>query len=406
LTGNRAIAALVRGDQVLVPLRSMFEQMGATVSYDAPSRTVTIIAAQRSISLTIDRPQVVINGESRPLDVPPVLEDGIVLVPIRVIAETLGAYVLWDASVRVVVVRYVNYSNVPSPSGPLVTPAPLAPAAAPVSNSVETPIPTPLLQAPSTPNPFEHFIAGDYNLYQKVFDELSPGNTAKSGSFDVRAAAEVPLFKRPWLLEADYRSFSYPHLSGISPAVTAGGFDPCPHFGGVPPFLAAGNEGCVTAVGGFSQVAVPDLTAREAQFDARIGVQVFNPRVYIAGSYLTVTHDYGDRYDYPSTNGFGIGLEKLPDLENPISIYGSIYYYPSVGADFTLPAFGVPPDVAGTTAKFQQQFATYQGGANVKIGRSGLFLDAGFLGDTIRGKNLSPSDASHASGYLGLGLKF
>jgi hypothetical protein len=40
------------------------------------------------------------------------------------------------------------------------------------------------------------------------------------------------------------------------------------------------------------------------------------------------------------------------------------------------------------------------------LGSSGLFLDAGFLGDTIRNKNLMPSDATHAGGYVGLGIKF
>jgi len=407
ITGNRAIAALVRGDEVLVPLRSLFEQMGATVSYDGPSRTVTILAPQRNISLTVDQPVVVINGESRPLDVPPVFENGIVLVPIRVIAETLGAYVQWDPAVRVVVVRFVNYSNVPSPSGPLVTPAPAGPAgpAPPISTSVETPIPTPLLQAPPTPSPYEHFIAGDFNLYQKVFNELSPGNRAKSGSFDVRAAAEFPLFKVPAMVGADYEDFSYAHLSGIGLTLEPPGFNPCPHFGGTPPFPAAGNEGCVTQVGGFSQAAVPDFTAHESQFDARLGFKVFNPRVYIAGSYMTVTNDYADLYDFPALNGFGIGLEKLPDLENQFSLYGNIYYYPSVSGDVTFPAFGVPPDLAGTTEKLEQRFLKYQIGADVKVGQS-LFLDAGFLGDSIRGGNLSPSNASHASGYAGLGFKF
>ena len=35
LKRGRVLAALVKGGTVLVPLRSMFEQMGATVSYDA-----------------------------------------------------------------------------------------------------------------------------------------------------------------------------------------------------------------------------------------------------------------------------------------------------------------------------------------------------------------------------------
>ena len=41
LKQGRVLAALVRGGTILIPLRSMFEQMGATVSYDAGSQTAT-----------------------------------------------------------------------------------------------------------------------------------------------------------------------------------------------------------------------------------------------------------------------------------------------------------------------------------------------------------------------------
>ena len=36
-----------------------------------------------------------INGETRPLDVPPMMYQGQILVPVRVISEGMGAYVQW-----------------------------------------------------------------------------------------------------------------------------------------------------------------------------------------------------------------------------------------------------------------------------------------------------------------------
>jgi len=42
LKRGRVLAALVKNGTLLIPLRSMFEQMGATVSYDAGSKTVTV----------------------------------------------------------------------------------------------------------------------------------------------------------------------------------------------------------------------------------------------------------------------------------------------------------------------------------------------------------------------------
>ena len=93
----RVLAALVRGGTLLIPLRSMFEQMGATVSYDAGSKTVTVSKPGAEVKVTVGKPEVVINGESRPLDVPPMMYQGNVLVPVRVISEGMGAYVQWVA---------------------------------------------------------------------------------------------------------------------------------------------------------------------------------------------------------------------------------------------------------------------------------------------------------------------
>ncbi len=107
LKANRVLAALVRGNTILIPLRSMFEQMGATVSYDPASKTVDVSKPGSDVKVTVGRPEVVINGESRPLDVPPEIYKGAVVVPVRVISEGMGAYVQWVPDRRIVVVRYV-----------------------------------------------------------------------------------------------------------------------------------------------------------------------------------------------------------------------------------------------------------------------------------------------------------
>ena len=393
LKANRLLAALVRGNTILIPLRSMFEQMGATVSYDPASKTVDVSKPGSDVKVTVGRPEVVINGESRPLDVPPEIYKGAVVVPVRVISEGMGAYVQWVPDRRIVVVRYVQVTPPPPPP---VTPTPPPPP--PVTPS---PSPTPVAK-----NPYEHFIVGDYIISPKIYNEFSPGNSGKGGSYALRGAVEFPLFGLPWMLEGDYRSYSYPHNSTITPAQYAASFDgnPCPH-NGLPLALvpATGNQGCVTVIGAYGQTAVPSFTARDTDFDGRFGLKIAEPRIYIGVGYLHREENYG----YPKQNGFGFGAEKLPDLEQPISVYGSVWYYPSISGNYTYPtAVGVPLALRGTTDKFQQRFLKYQIGGTLNLGNSGLFLDAGFLGDTIRGKNISPSDATHAGGYIGLGIKF
>jgi hypothetical protein len=392
LKANRVLAALVRGNTILIPLRSMFEQMGATVSYDPASKTVDVSKPGSDVKVTVGRPEVVINGESRPLDVPPEIYKGAVVVPVRVISEGMGAYVQWVPDRRIVVVRYV-----PAPV-PTAVPTPV-PTAPPTPKPIVTPPPTPVpTPTPVARNPYEHFIVGDYIFNPKVYNEFSPGNSGKGGSYSVRGAVEFPLFGLPWMLEGDYRSYSYPHNSGISPAFFNAGVNPCAGAGGGP---AHGDQGCVTVIGAYGQTGVPSFTARDVDFDGRFGLKIAEPRIYIGVGYLHREENYG----YPKQNGFGFGAEKLPDLENTFSVYGSVWYYPSISGNFTFP-IGAPPVLVGTTDKFQQRFLKYQVGGTLNLGNSGLFLDAGFLGDTIRGKNLSPGDASHAGGYVGLGIKF
>ncbi len=117
----------MRGNEILVPLRSMFEQMGATVSYDPASKTADVSKPGSDVKVTVGKPEVTINGEARPLDVPPEIYKGAVVVPIRVISEGMGAYVQWVPEKKVVVVRYV--------AAPVPTPPPTAPPTAPPSGS-------------------------------------------------------------------------------------------------------------------------------------------------------------------------------------------------------------------------------------------------------------------------------
>ncbi len=230
LKANRVLAALVRGNTILIPLRSMFEQMGATVSYDPASKTVDVSKPGSDVKVTVGRPEVVINGESRPLDVPPEIYKGAVVVPVRVISEGMGAYVQWVPDRRIVVVRYVPAAPPPPPPPPPTpTPAPPPPPPPPVV----TPSPTP---TPVAKNPYEHFIVGDYIFSPKVYNEFSPGNNGKGGSYSVRGAVEFPLFGLPWMLEGDYRSWSYPHNSTIpaTAPVDASG-NACSHRGSTAP---------------------------------------------------------------------------------------------------------------------------------------------------------------------------
>jgi hypothetical protein len=351
----------------------MFEQMGATVSFDPATKTVDVTKPGSDVKVTVGRPEVTINGETRPLDVPPMMYHGQVLVPIRVISEGMGAYVQWVPDRRLVVVRYLP----PTPPPP---PAPPPPAAAPTPTTAPTPAPK---VAPAT----EVFVAGDYLLGPKVYNEFDPGiKQPNDKSFAVRGAAEFNLFNLPWMVEGQYRQFGYQHnqtATGV-PANT-----PCTG-------ALVGDPACVTVIGNGGQVFVPAFSPTDRDLDGRLGLKVADPRIYIGVSYLARWTDYG----YPRQSGVGFGLEKLPDLNQTISAFGSAYYYPQVKGTCDIAACpGGPFDL-------EYRILRYEIGLTLSIPGTPIYIEGGWIGDSGRNKLNAPSDFSHNAGFVGLGIHF
>lgn len=84
--------------RVLVPLRGVFERLGATVTWDPASQTVLAQRAATNVSLRIGSPQAFVDGQPQYLDAPPMLVGGRTMVPLRFVSQALGAGVTWDAT--------------------------------------------------------------------------------------------------------------------------------------------------------------------------------------------------------------------------------------------------------------------------------------------------------------------
>ncbi len=81
------------GGRVLVPLRGVFESLGATVNYDAPTSTIFATRDDTRMQLRLGSSEASVNGQTRYLDVPAQARNGRTLVPLRFVSETLGATV-------------------------------------------------------------------------------------------------------------------------------------------------------------------------------------------------------------------------------------------------------------------------------------------------------------------------
>lgn len=88
-----------------VPMRTIFEALGAAVEWDAENRSVTARKDGTEIKITLSSHNASINGESSYIADPPKLIDGVTVVPLRFVSEALGAEVNWDGAARTVTIE-------------------------------------------------------------------------------------------------------------------------------------------------------------------------------------------------------------------------------------------------------------------------------------------------------------
>jgi len=105
--------------RVLVPLRGIFESLGATVDYNPETQQITATDGATNVQLTVGSRRALVNGAPDMLDVPAFTIGGRVMVPLRFVSESLGAEVQWIAASATIL---IDQSGVAS-SVPVTVPA-------------------------------------------------------------------------------------------------------------------------------------------------------------------------------------------------------------------------------------------------------------------------------------------
>lgn len=82
--------------RVLVPLRTISNELGAEVLYNEDTKQIDIIKGEKKIQLTLGAAEGRVDDEVLTLDAPPMVIEGRTMVPVRFISENMDAFIEWD----------------------------------------------------------------------------------------------------------------------------------------------------------------------------------------------------------------------------------------------------------------------------------------------------------------------
>jgi hypothetical protein len=97
---NYDVPPQIISGRLMVPMRGIFEALGAMIEWSPEDQIVIALTVDTLIMLQIGEANAFVNGDLKPLDQPATIVGGRTLVPLRFVAEALGADVNWDGETR------------------------------------------------------------------------------------------------------------------------------------------------------------------------------------------------------------------------------------------------------------------------------------------------------------------
>ncbi|MGE5653212.1 MAG: N-acetylmuramoyl-L-alanine amidase [Bacillota bacterium] len=96
------VAPVIENGRALVPIRVLSETLGCTVEWDAAKRSVRVVNEGTEVVMVLNQEVAQVGDQKVKLDVPARLIDNRTMVPLRFVGTALGAGVDWNAQTRTV----------------------------------------------------------------------------------------------------------------------------------------------------------------------------------------------------------------------------------------------------------------------------------------------------------------
>ena len=98
------VAPIIKDERTVLPIRVIAEALGATVTWNEAEQSVTIAKGNTTIVIYINQPFAKVNSKPVLLDTPAFIEYNRTYLPLRFVAENLGANITWDAETQKVTI--------------------------------------------------------------------------------------------------------------------------------------------------------------------------------------------------------------------------------------------------------------------------------------------------------------
>ena len=105
------VSPINQNGRVLVPMRSIFEQLGATVNYNSLNQSIVATKGETVIRMALGSRNALVNSLPVTLDQPARAYYGRTLVPLRFVSEAMGADVDYNANTRTVLISGKGYTS-------------------------------------------------------------------------------------------------------------------------------------------------------------------------------------------------------------------------------------------------------------------------------------------------------
>jgi len=99
------VPPVIEDNRVLVPMRNIFTALGAEVYWQGDVQTVIAVRGNDVIAMQLGQNYLYKNNEKIEIPAPSIARDGRVLVPIRAVAEALDTEVFYNGNTKTVVIH-------------------------------------------------------------------------------------------------------------------------------------------------------------------------------------------------------------------------------------------------------------------------------------------------------------